>query len=370
MGKIRGAHTSPGIYFKIDDQQYNVQSRNNRSSLLKSSSSSGGGGGGVTPSPSKSYSITINGLSDDVRVTVNGVPYSPETKYKYGSSITIFAEIIDKPQYHFENTGDTWEIVMTITENNTVTLPEIVKDTYTITFENWDGTPLQTSEVEYGEMPVYRGETPTRPSDAQYIYTFSGWAPEIVAVTCNKTYTATYSHKEAPALTYWGEVNTEDLDALGTSFRLGDLQLILSGTSDPAGIEGEELVIGGTGKTKEYVYNVTEDDKKAYNLWNDEEITDEEYNEYLTGHSKYFIYVVPNEYSDVTITEASQTSILVPYSIEKDYTIDDVEYAIIKIEHQPDTKFQIDNTYWSCRELINIGDQTPVIKKLIIKINS
>ena len=32
----------------------------------------------------------------------------------------------------------------------------------TVTFKNWDGTVLQSDKVSYGEMPVYTGETPTK----------------------------------------------------------------------------------------------------------------------------------------------------------------------------------------------------------------
>ena len=63
---------------------------------------------------------------------------------------------------------------------------------YDVTFYDWDGTLLQNSMVNYGEMPVYIGITPTRESDAQYTYTFTGWSPELSVVTGNQSYTAQY----------------------------------------------------------------------------------------------------------------------------------------------------------------------------------
>jgi hypothetical protein len=45
-------------------------------------------------------------------------------------------------------------------------------------------------------MPIYSGETPVRPEDEQYTYTFSGWTPQIVAATADATYTAQYVAKD------------------------------------------------------------------------------------------------------------------------------------------------------------------------------
>lgn len=64
---------------------------------------------------------------------------------------------------------------------------------YTITWKNWDGTTLATTSVAQGVTPSYTGSTPTRPSTAEYAYTFSGWTPAITAATADKTYTATYT---------------------------------------------------------------------------------------------------------------------------------------------------------------------------------
>ena len=63
---------------------------------------------------------------------------------------------------------------------------------YTVKFVS-DGAELQSAEAEYGTTPEYKGETPVKTGDAQYSYTFKGWDKEIVAVTGDATYTATFN---------------------------------------------------------------------------------------------------------------------------------------------------------------------------------
>ena len=67
---------------------------------------------------------------------------------------------------------------------------------YLIKFVNEGGEVLQRSMVNYGEMPVYTGEKPTKASTAQFSYTFAGWDKTIVAVTEDAVYTATYDSKK------------------------------------------------------------------------------------------------------------------------------------------------------------------------------
>ena len=63
---------------------------------------------------------------------------------------------------------------------------------YAVTFKNGEEV-LQSIEVEYGTTPEYKGETPTMQATAQFTYTFKGWDKEIVAVTGDVTYAATFN---------------------------------------------------------------------------------------------------------------------------------------------------------------------------------
>ena len=68
---------------------------------------------------------------------------------------------------------------------------------FEVSFYNWDGELLQREYVVEGEMPVYSGETPMRPNDEEYTYTFKGWNPEIVAASweTDNYYYAVYDAK-------------------------------------------------------------------------------------------------------------------------------------------------------------------------------
>ncbi len=67
-----------------------------------------------------------------------------------------------------------------------------VAEAYTITFNNYDGTQLQSTAVKKGATPVYTGATPTKAEDESYTYTFSGWDSEVVEVSEEATYTAQF----------------------------------------------------------------------------------------------------------------------------------------------------------------------------------
>ena len=111
---------------------------------------------------------------------------------------------------------------------------------YTITFKN-DDEVLQTSKVISGETPEYKGATPTKPADAQYVYTFAGWkddtttyAPDALpAVTGDTTYTAVFT--ATPKKLFVGNTITLNAD-IGVNF------FINSAYADFAGAETATVV--------------------------------------------------------------------------------------------------------------------------------
>ena len=64
---------------------------------------------------------------------------------------------------------------------------------YTVTWKNYDGSILEVDENAFGDIPSYDGTTPTKPSDAQYNYSFKGWTPEVTPVSADVVYTAQFT---------------------------------------------------------------------------------------------------------------------------------------------------------------------------------
>lgn len=76
---------------------------------------------------------------------------------------------------------------------------------FTVTWKNWDGAIIKTTnkegslvesyEVTYGTMAEFLGTNPTRESNIDYTYDFTGWTPALGPVTSDVTYTATFTQK-------------------------------------------------------------------------------------------------------------------------------------------------------------------------------
>ena len=116
-------------------------------------------------------------------------------------------EPIWNPYYTVTWTGESSEVTFSGAIYSIQSIEFTLKSTpaptgYTVTWKNGE-TVLETDEnVKEGTIPEYNGETPTKPEDETYTYTFSGWTDgtntygatdTLPAVTGDVEYTATFT---------------------------------------------------------------------------------------------------------------------------------------------------------------------------------
>ena len=92
--------------------------------------------------------------------------------------------------------------------------------TYAITYYDSDGTTvLKTEQVAYGTVPSYK------PSKSGYV--FDGWTTELVEVTGEASYTATWSEKLTFAGATWGDIaRISEAGDAQKHFALGDTRVV------------------------------------------------------------------------------------------------------------------------------------------------
>ena len=153
----------------------------------------------VTVTGAATYTAVINCVENKYSVTFknyNGTVLKSSISYTYGTS----ASDISKPSnptrtstaqfaYSFKDwnptVSDVTEDVIYVAEYDSTVR------SYTISFANGSVT-LQSDVLEYGSMPSYEGDVPTRAASAKYTYTFANWNPTISSVTGVVTYKAVF----------------------------------------------------------------------------------------------------------------------------------------------------------------------------------
>ena len=63
---------------------------------------------------------------------------------------------------------------------------------YDITFRNYDNSILCVAPTLEGQLPVYKGKEPVRPSSNYEKYNFAGWNPTVTVATANRDYVAKF----------------------------------------------------------------------------------------------------------------------------------------------------------------------------------
>ena len=188
---------------------------------------------------------------------------------------------------------------------------EITKDTtlyavyninkYTVTFKNYDGSTLQEETLEYGTLPVYKGEIPTREKTKEYTYTFKGWDKEITEVTNNQEYIATY---------------TETKNKYNVKFTNYDGSILQEETLEYGTLPVYKGEIPTREKTDEYTY--------TFKSWNKEitEVTDNEIYiaVYTEEKNKYTVIYMDGE-NEYTRKEVNYGETVSEEVISKDHNI-------------------------------------------------
>ena len=99
-------------------------------------------------------------------------------------------------QYTFNFRGWNPEVIQVEGPQTYTAVWDTIVNKYEIKFLNWNGEELQSDSIEYGVVPEYRGNDPVRETAEGIEYTFSGWAPEPVAVTEDAQYIAQFTSQD------------------------------------------------------------------------------------------------------------------------------------------------------------------------------
>lgn len=146
--------------------------------------------------------INNNNIADDVD-TYYTVKYVSDGEIVYENLVLVnmptptVPDPTKSPDAQYTYTFAGWDIPVADVVTGAATYTAVYTtaiNKYTVTWQDEDGTELELDKnVEYGTMPSYNGQVPTKQGDETKVYTFSGWTPSVDLVSGDVTYTATYS---------------------------------------------------------------------------------------------------------------------------------------------------------------------------------
>ena len=181
----------------------------------------------VYTSTVRKYDVTIAaGANGSVNVaSLTDVPYGTavatnDNKLTIGETVVVAMPAAQTDEYTYAFVEWT-DAPATITGATTITATfSATKRSYTITFMNGE-SELQSGLVEYGVLPAYTGATPTKEATAEFTYTFKGWDADIVAVTGEATYNATFTATKRSYTITW--LNDDDSQIDQTVVEYGEV---------------------------------------------------------------------------------------------------------------------------------------------------
>ena len=190
QGNVTSSKIAGGIVGYNDGTNATVQNSFAMNQQINATSSTGiairviGGIKNSAPTPEmNNYALKT------MAVSVNGVP---QTIYDDNLNGLAKTDVQLKQLATFSSSN--WDMTNIWGIEETQTYPYLKYHTKfaTITFQNYDGTVLQSSDVMLGITPAYTGETPAKAANVQYTYTFKGWNPIVVPAASDAIYTAEF----------------------------------------------------------------------------------------------------------------------------------------------------------------------------------
>ena len=146
----------------------------------------------------RKYTVTWVDEDGTVLEIDNDVPYGTTPEYNDG---TPSKESTAQYTYTFDGwSNEVSEVTGDVTY--TATYKEELRK-YTITWVDENDNVLHSEEVAYGEVPTYDGNEPSKDSTVQHTYVFNGWTPNVVAVTGEATYKATFLEQVRTYVVRW-----------------------------------------------------------------------------------------------------------------------------------------------------------------------
>ena len=239
------------------------------------------------------YTVTFN---DEDRITTKEVNYNAKVEPVINQGKTGYTF----KYWSIEKGGEEYNFNTLVTEN--ITLYAVYEiNTYKVVFKNYDGSTLQEETLEYGALPKYKGEVPTREKTKEYTYTFKGWDKEITEVTNNQEYIATY---------------TETKNKYNVKFTNYDGSILQEETLEYGTIPVYKGEVPTREKTDEYTY--------TFKSWNKEitEVTDNEIYiaVYKEEKNKYTVIYMDGE-TEYTRKEVNYGETVSEEVISKDHNI-------------------------------------------------
>ena len=151
-----------------------------------------------------------------------GAVLETDENVEYGTVPTYDGEEPQKAmdeQYIYVFSGWSPEISEVVGNVTYVAQFESVPNSFTIVWMSGD-TILEVDEnIKYGTTPSYDGSTPTKEATAQLTFEFSGWTPEISAVTESVTYQAQFTETiRSYTVTFYSEDGSTVLDTVTVEY--------------------------------------------------------------------------------------------------------------------------------------------------------